>query len=283
MDLAVRVAEALGVDAVEELTGGHQSRVFRIAELDGRPAVAKVLDASMVDRGELDVRVGVTSVLADLDPRVCRPISVGERPVLELSSVGGFEHYLVCFEFASGTPPDPAHRDDALGMGAALSRLHLSMSQLPATPLPVVDALRTVPADGRRRVESYQLLHGDFGAGNLRRSGNAFRIFDLDDCGYGPPAFDVANALYMVLFDTATQGTPETYGTFRRFFVDGYASAAGPRLPEDSLDHFIELRVRALGSWIDDLERAPIGIRTASPAWRATLRSFVSSYRRSDP
>lgn len=85
----------------------------------------------------------------------------------------------------------------------------------------------------------------------------------------------------MVLFDTATHGTPETYETFRRFFVEGYTSAAGPRLSEDSLDYFIELRVRALGSWLDNLDSAPIGIRTASPAWRATLRSFVSSYRRS--
>lgn len=109
------------------------------------------------------------------------------------------------------------------------------------------------------------------------------RIFDLDDCGYGPPAFDVANALYMVLFDAVTRGTSEFYETFRRSFVDGYARGPAPMFPEKTLDRFIDLRVRALGFWLDDLDHAPAGIRTASTAWQATLRSFVSSHRPATP
>jgi len=124
-----------------------------------------------------------------------------------------------------------------------------------------------------------ELLHGDFSAANLRVMNGVARIFDLDDCGYGPPAFDVANSLYMVLFDASVHEEMKTYQAFERSFVDGYVSASGPHLAEGSVDRFVDLRVRALASWLDDLDGAPIGIRTASPAWRATLRSFVSGYR----
>lgn len=123
------------------------------------------------------------------------------------------------------------------------------------------------------------MLHGDFNASNLRESSGMIRIFDLDDCGYGPPAFDIANALYMVLFDASTAGTFKTYENFRRAFLDGYVGAAGPSFPPECLDRFIDLRVQALGAWLDDLANAPLGVRFASTAWQATLRSFVASYR----
>jgi hypothetical protein len=82
----------------------------------------------------------------------------------------------------------------------------------------------------------------------------------------------------MVLFDAVTQRTPEVFDAFRPAFLDGYAIVAGP-LPADDVDDLIGQRVAALRSWLDDLPRAPIGIRTASPAWHAVLRSFVESYR----
>ena len=231
MDLADRLVRALGVDEAEELDGGHQSRVFRVVGRDGVPAVAKVLDASTVDRLELDARLDVTAALADLDPRVCRPLLIGGQRVTELTAADGRQRYVVCFEFAAGRAPDPAQADDAERMGTTLSELHSSMSRLPPTPLPLVAALRTSSADGMPDAGAHQLVHGDFNASNLRVAGGVVRIFDLDDCGYGPPAFDVANALYMVLFDAFIQGAVETYETFRRSFLAGYVGASGSSLP----------------------------------------------------
>ena len=53
-------------------------------------------------------------------------------------------------------------------------------------------------------------------------------------------------------------------------------------MSEALLTRLIDLRVAALGAWLDDLEHAPIGIRTASDAWRATLRAFVADHRAAD-
>ena len=99
---------------------------------------------------------------------MCRPLLIDGQRVTELTLADGRAHYAVCFEFAEGTEPDPASAADAGRMGAALARLHLSMSHLPATPLPPVKALRTLSAADVPATGAHQLLHGDFNASNLR-------------------------------------------------------------------------------------------------------------------
>jgi Ser/Thr protein kinase RdoA (MazF antagonist) len=264
---------------VEELGGGHQSRVFRMTRHDRSVVVAKVHDAEMVDRRELEVRVEVTRALAELDPRVCRPLSFGGPVVTDVVRADGGGSYVVCFELADGLAVDPSDPYHAEWMGAELAVLHASMRELPPVQLPVVAALRgvatsaTVTAAGLR-----QLLHGDYNASNLVDKHGVMRIFDFDDCGYGPPAFDVANALYMVLFDAVVQGNPELYPVFRTAFVSGYVDAGG-EVTDDELDRLIDVRVDALRGWLHDLPNAPIGIRTASDEWLATLRTFVTNQR----
>ncbi|HEY2333065.1 MAG TPA: phosphotransferase, partial [Acidimicrobiales bacterium] len=226
MDLGPRLTRVLGVAEVRELVGGHQSRVFRMVGPNGTPAVAKVLDASMVNRVELDARLDVTAALAELDPRVCRPLPISGQLVTELVAEAQLR-YVICFELADGIPPDPARAADAERMGRTLAELHSTMRRLPPSPLPLVAALRAVPAERLPTGEVNQLLHGDFNVGNLREANGVVRIFDLDDCGYGPPAFDVANALFMVLFDDFARGNAAIYETFRRSFLAGYRDASG--------------------------------------------------------
>lgn len=151
VDLAERIVEVFAADEVEELGGGHQSRVFRVVSRNGAVAVAKVLDATTVDRHELDARLDVTAALADLDPRVCRPLLIGRERVTEVTVVDGQVRYVVCFEFAEGLAPDPAKATDAERMGTTLWELHASMSVLPAASLPLVSTARRCAANDASR------------------------------------------------------------------------------------------------------------------------------------
>ena len=209
-----------------------------------------MFDATSVDRAELDARLDVLVALADLDPRVCRPLAVDGEVV---AVTGAGRAYVVCFEHADGRPPDPADPADAERMGTELAGLHRSMRRVPSTRLPLVATLRGASAEALSLGGAIQLLHGDFHAGNLRLGPAGLRIFDLDDCGHGPPAFDVANALYMVRFDSIVEGTPAVYESFERSFVPAYARTRGEPFPSAVLTHFIDLRVSALAGWIDDL------------------------------
>ena len=280
MDLGERLVQLLAAAEVEELGGGHQARVFRVVRHVGDVVVAKVLDATLVDRHELETRLAVTIALSALDGRVCRPVTHDDRMVAEITDGAVHHHYVVCFEFADGPAPDPAEPTDASLMGRELARLHMSMSQLPPTTLPLVAALRAAPPASVATDGEYQLLHGDFNASNLRKANGTVRIFDLDDCGYGPPAFDVANTLYMVLFDAVVHATPRTYSTFKESFVSEYADTTRYTFDAGAIDGFIDRRVATLAAWLDDVDHAPIGIRTASPAWHSTLRAFVHEFNR---
>lgn len=275
MDLARRLAKLVGTTSVREILGGHQSQVFEVAR-SGRRMVVKVRDAVTVDRAALQTRVETVAALATIDPRVCGPVPLDGSLVTTLDGDNGWVGLVTCYEYADGEAPDTASPADAALMGSALARLHQSMRSIERKGLPLVAALDTVEPDWTGPT---QLLHGDFNAGNLRRTDGVTRIFDFDDCGYGPPAFDVANALYMVLFDDLTGRQPSVYRSFHEAFLYGYANDTGDALDLDDVSWFIDLRVTALQSWLDEPATAPIGIRNSPPAWHKTLRAFIRRYQ----
>ena len=274
MDLARRVAKLVGATSVREILGGHQSRVFEVARSDRR-VVVKVHDASTVDTVTLNTRVETIAMLAAIDEQVCGPVPLEGRLVTTLEGGDGRVELVTCYEYAEGDAPDAASLADATLMGNSLARLHQSMRRIGWQGLPLVAALETMRPDwdGHR-----QLLHGDFNAGNLRIAAGVTRIFDFDDCGYGPPTFDVANGLYMVLFDDLTGRRSSVYRSFAEAFVSGYCGVTQQPLDTDDVSRFIDLRVTALQAWLDEPDTAPIGIRSSPPSWHATLRSFVRDY-----
>lgn len=276
MDLGRRVAKLVGATSVREILGGHQSRVFEGARSDRR-VIVKVHDASAVDRATLNTRVETIAMLAAIDDQVCGPVPLEGRLVTTLKGDHVRVGFVTCYEYAEGDAPDAASRADATLMGDSLARLHQSMRRIGQKALPRVAALETVEPDWDGPT---QLLHGDFNAGNLRIADGVTRIFDFDDCGYGPPTFDVANALYMVLFDDLTGRRSSVYRAFAEAFLSGYCSVTQQALDTDDVNRFIDLRVTALQSWLDEPDTAPIGIRNSPPSWHATLRSFVRDYQK---
>lgn len=81
-----------------------------------------------------------------------------------------------------------------------------------------------------------QLLHGDFSDQNLISTADGLRVFDFDGCGYGPIEYDVANSLYMVLFDADVNGGADEYEAFRPSFLVGYAAVSGRHIEHDVID-----------------------------------------------
>ncbi len=274
--LRERVSALLGAEQADEVPGGHQSRAFEATLPDGQRVVVKVLDAGRADRADVERRVEVVAELARSAPQVCAPLAIRGHLVNEIEGRDGRVGLATCVEHAGGTPPRVDRSADAELMGRALARLHHAMAALGPTGLPPVAALAAVPFHGDG---AEQLLHGDFGAGNLRITDGRVRIFDLDDCGQGPPLFDVANALYMVLFDDLTTRVVPCFEAFAAAFLSGYGAVKGVDPERAELDRFVDLRVAVLERWLDDPSCAPIGIRTSPPQWHATLREFIDAYR----
>ncbi len=263
-----------GATSAAPIAGGHQAHVFEVMLANKTRVVAKVLDSSVVEDDATE-RVKAVAELANLDVRVCAPVPIDGRLVNTIDD-DGHSRIVVCFDFAEGLAFDVTRPVDAELMGSTLAGLHRSLARLEPRHIPELAALKA--AGGVGDAGPVQLLHGDFNAGNLRRAGAKVRVFDFEDCGYGPPSFEIANTLYMVLFSATVDGEVKTYPLFEDALLSGYASGAVGKLDRSAIDRFIDLRVSALGSWLDDLSTAPVGIRNASPAWHGTLRAFVDRY-----
>ena len=261
----------IGLRPGPELHAGHQSRVFRATQ-NGEAVVVKLTDGRLVDESFTE-RVEITASLAEMNPSVVGPLSIGSNAVTQFGP-----WLVVAYPLVVGNAPEVANERDVNQMASTLATLHDSFARIDPTGLPPVAALRDVVAptseDGFGRP---QLLHGDYSHTNVLRVNGQMRIFDFDDCGYGPVEFEIGNTLYMVLFGTTMTNNPQRYERFRSWFVDAYRSASGLAVNDTALETAIGLRVEALGRWVDDPRSAPIGIRTASPQWRDKLRAFVET------
>lgn len=258
----------LGIAVGRELHAGKQSRVLT-GSVDGRQVVVKLTDARFADRTTLASRMAMTESLAAIAESVVAPIRINDS----LVHVVG-EWLLTATPFVSGEPADIAVAADTRLLGRTLGELHAVLGGLEVWDLPPVAALVEDHGDRSR----WQLVHGDFSDQNVVVTPSGPRIFDFDDCGYAPVLYDVANSLYMVLFDAEVNSNRDRYWAFRSPFLDGYADATGRSVDVGVVDALIGARIVALGRWLDDLDGAPIGIRTSSPEWRDVLRAFVASH-----
>lgn len=245
----------------------------------------------------VDARGGITGAAGDrivrTDPAdLDGPATLADSP----DPPDGRRLVVVAYDFAEGEAPDNNRPEVAEGMGRALADLHAVMAELPPYALPglaafpPVSKLEKVAADLRvpvdRLIESLpadpagtgQLLHGDFSSKNIRLSDTGWRIFDFDDCGYGPVELDLANSVYFVLFDATLRQDLDRYHRFRETFLDGYRQRSGRDLAGDRFDALLTRRVLTLASWLAEPSGAPSGIRTASAEWLATLRHFVRNF-----
>jgi len=303
---------ALGLRHLRRIVDGWQSLAVYEADVDGRPVAVKVVDPDLVDRAALEVRLEVLTRLAAGGSWICGPVPLGGRMLNEVtpdasgpSNPSGLSGppgatartlVAVAYDFADGEAPDNDRPEMAAGMGRTLADLHEAMAGLPPYPLPGLAAfpplakLERVADDlgvptfwlsealPEHEAGPCQLLHGDFSSKNVRLAGAGWRVFDFDDCGYGPVELDLANSVYFVLFDATLRQDLDRYHRFRDRFVDGYRERAGSAPTDDRMDALLTRRVLTLASWLADPARAPSGIRTASAEWLATLRHFIRRY-----
>ncbi len=234
----------------------------------------KLTQAELVDRDVLERRMAMVAELAALDCSVVAPALVGDRLVLPFG-----DWLITATSYVEGERVDHSRSVAGTLLGATLAGLHRSMRQLPTVRLPRVAALVAGSTDRWATTTSDQILHGDLSASNTVLTPQGLRVLDFDDCGYGPIEFDVANSLYMVMFDTWSNGRPQSqYADFRAAFTSSYSEAAGREVAASAIDPLIAVRVMALKQWISDPATAPIGIRNSSPEWIETLHRFVREW-----
>jgi len=262
----------LGMTVGRELPGGHQSRVFA-ADHRGESVVIKLVDRHAAATA-FHRRLDTVAIVAERTDDVVGPIAVKGQLVTEMGP-----WLTVVFPYIDGSAPDTGVEADVRSMAATLADLHRTLDTIEPTDLPVVPGLASAsPLGPASSFGPMQLLHGDYSGANIRVTALGHRVFDFDDCGYGPIEFEVGNTLYMELFGAPLQADLARYERFRTQLVDAYRSVSGRAVPDSVVDEAIDIRVATLAQWIASPQTAPIGIRFATPEWRAVLASFVRDH-----
>jgi Ser/Thr protein kinase RdoA (MazF antagonist) len=291
--------KALGAElAITDLTpisGGKQNYVLS-GTRNGEVCVLKVTDSRHRSLIDLETQLAMLAALKHYAANVCVPLSLTGDSYIQETIIEGIPFYLVAYPYAAGK--DVQIGEHSQEMGQALAELHVAMQQLPRYPFAEIgrgknlanikrtaQALK-IPAEvysaaqSLHRPEEIQLLHGDFSAANLKIDGLKVNVFDFDNCIYGLPAYELANTLYMVLFDEMTGKGHDLkrYRHFRQGFLAGYMGSSLKPLAATDIDAFIDYRVLMLAAWLHSPDGAPLFIRQASPAWLETLHAFVKVY-----
>lgn len=301
-ELAASVLAALTLGSVglpladvRPIAEGEQNFVFTCS-LQGQKSILKVTDARHRSRNALAMQLTMLERLKHYAPNIVAPRILGDNgPIVEIE-IAGIPFYLVAYPYAAGERAEIT--TDGHRMGRALADLHAAMRRLPrytfdeigtgdnlakvraaARTLGVSERFHTAISE-RQGLGEVQLLHGDFNALNLKFDGSTIAIFDFDNCIYGSPAYELANSLYMVLFDQVRHSGDELtlYHNFRQAFLSGYRSPDNRFFDETAVDAFISYRVLLLASWLRTPSAAPLFIKQSPPSWLETLQTFVKVY-----
>jgi Ser/Thr protein kinase RdoA (MazF antagonist) len=234
------------------------------------------------------------------------PAPIPSRQGLDIETVetewGVF--YAVVFTALTGAQLEVVELD-APGFyqwGAALGRLHATMSALPAAPgrpswtdylefirayLPddfaparteydvLLSALTALPISP----ETYGLIHGDFELDNLIWREGSVGMLDFDDCAYLWYAADIAFALRDIL-DAGVDMRDERCGAF----IEGYRSRR--QLSDASLESIpLFSRLSRLFQYARMSRACDLADRVEHPQWlrdlQAKLRQRMADYRAS--
>jgi Ser/Thr protein kinase RdoA (MazF antagonist) len=123
----------------------------------------------------------------------------------------------------------------------------------------VMDALGSGP-------DAFGLIHADLHLENALFDGDAVRVIDFDDCGFGYWLYDLA----VPLWDNRHRAD---YPAYRMALLEGYADRRG--LPDlTHLDAFIATRDVAFGLWF-------AGMAQVNPAFAADLDRTMTYLHRS--
>jgi len=130
----------------------------------------------------------------------------------------------------------------------------------------VARRMRTVMADLGSEPDAFGLIHADLHLENALFEGNAVRVIDFDDCGFGYWLYDLA----VPLWDNRSR---DDYAEIRVALLEGYAERRA--LPDlTHLDDFIATRDVAFGLWF-------AGMAQVNPAFAAKLDKTMDYLRRS--
>ena len=244
-----------------------QNEVFK-AILRGETCILRLTDPGHRSLESIEEEVKLLRNLGSDTEIAAKPVTFPSGKFVESTKYEGKLYGAALFSFIEGTSADIASFALASNFGALLAKLHTALSELNGS----YDLPEMHNSSGEK-----QLIHGDFNRTNVITRQGSFRIIDFENACYSTCEYELANSIYMTLFDARHKPVALLDSRFINGFLEGYTRDKCVDL--EAVRSEIDRRVSILGGWIDDLSSAPLSISSASASWKIELNDFFHEYQ----
>ena len=242
-------------NVVLKVTSGTERFVLRLTDPKHRPVEA------------IEVELKLLADLRRLTACTIHPRPFQSGRFLESVQYNDGRYNAVMFPYIDGGHAAASSFDTASRLGELLADLHTSLGALDEHyDLPVMQEFPG--AD--------QLIHGDFGSGNVLRHADSFVVIDFENACYSTYEYELANSIYMVLFANRHALSELAKMDYAHGLMAGYCRHRS--IDRSEVSAGIHTRIRLLSGWVRDPATAPLAIATSTQEWKAELAQFIQSY-----
>lgn len=245
-----------------------QNEVFK-ATVQGESCILRLTDRDHRSREFLDEELRLLRDLEAVTSIAVKPLTFPSGRFIEEAEYRGRFYNVVIFTFIEGSSFDISSYANACDFGALLAELHIALSELSCLyDLNVME----------NRLETKQLIHGDFNPTNVLFSNCSFIIIDFENSCYASFEYELANTIYMVLFDARNDPGGLLESGFIKGFLAGYTRDR--RIDFETVRSEVDRRVSKLEGWLNDLASAPLSISASPESWKNELEDFIHAYQK---
>lgn len=244
-----------------------QNHVFK-ATLDGETCILRLTDPTHRSVERLQAELDLLTDLHAVTPVTIAPMRFLSGKLIETVVYQGMRYNATLFPFVSGSSTPVQSFVEAYNFGALLVQLH--------TVLAGLDKQYALPARQHTSDSARQLIHGDFNPSNVLSTSCSCVVIDFEDACYSTYEYELANSIYMKMFDYRHHPMQFRDSEFIHGFLSGYTSVK--EIDRQGVRAGVDERVSMLQGWLNKPDSAPLSIASSPESWKQELGDFVLSY-----
>ena len=243
-----------------------QNHVFKVT-LDGDTCILRLTDPAHRSVKRLQAEIDLLIDLQLATTLTIAPIRFPSGKFIDTVRHKGMHYNATIFPFVNGSPSNVKSASEAFYFGSLLAQLH--------TVLAGLDNQYDLPVRQNTSAARH-LIHGDFNSTNVLTTDSSSVIIDFEDACYSTYEYELANSIYMTMFDYRHNPSQFRDSGFISGFLSGYTSHS--EIDRLGILSCMDERVSMLQQWLTEPDSAPLSIASSSESWKQELTNFVLSY-----
>lgn len=244
-----------------------QNHVFKVI-LNGDTYILRLSEPAHRSVERLQTEINLLTDLQLATTLTIVPMRFPSGKLIDTVTHEGMHYFATIFPFVNGSPSNIKSESSAFYFGSLLAQLH--------TVLAGLENQYNLPVSQNKSSGKRYLIHGDFNPTNVLTTNTSSTIIDFEDACYSTYEYELANSIYMIMFDYRHNPIQFRDSGFISGFLGGYTDSR--EIDLQGIRTCMDERVSMLQQWLTEPSSAPLSIASSSESWKQELTNFVMSY-----